>query len=162
MSKSVLPLFFEFFQFLALHLSLIHFEFIFVYGARKYSDFILLYVTVQFSHQQLLRGLYILACFAQDKVPIGVWVYLRLSILFHWSIFLFLCQYHTVFWASLIAQPVKNVSAMQETRVLFLGQEDPLEKEMGTHSSILAWRIPWTEETCRLQSIVAKSRTRLK
>ena len=45
--------------------------------------------------------------------------------------------------ASLVAQMVKNVPAMQETRVRSLGQEDPLEKEMATHSSILAWRIPW-------------------
>ena len=45
-----------------------------------------------------------------------------------------------------IAQMVKNLSAVQETRVQSLGQEDPLEKEMATHSSILAWRIPWTEE----------------
>ena len=44
--------------------------------------------------------------------------------------------------ASLIAQLVKNLPAMQETRVRFLGQEDPLEKEMATHPSILAWRIP--------------------
>ena len=44
----------------------------------------------------------------------------------------------------------------------FLGQEDPLEEGMATHSSILAWRIPWTEEPGGLQSIVAKSRTRLK
>ena len=42
---------------------------------------------------------------------------------------------------------------MQETRVRFLGQEDPLEKEMATHSSILAWRTPWTEEPGRLQSM---------
>ena len=47
--------------------------------------------------------------------------------------------------ASLIAQLIKNLPAMQETQVRFLGQEDPLEKEMATHSSI-AWRIPWTEE----------------
>ena len=47
---------------------------------------------------------------------------------------------------------VKNGPAMQETRVQSLGQEDPLEKEMATHSSILAWRIPWTEEPGRLQS----------
>ena len=45
-------------------------------------------------------------------------------------------------WASLLAQMVKNLPAMQETLVQFLGQEDPLEKEMATHSSILAWRIP--------------------
>ena len=50
---------------------------------------------------------------------------------------------------SLIAQLVKNLPAMQETQVRLLGQEDPLEKEMETHSSILAWRIPWTEEPGR-------------
>ena len=46
----------------------------------------------------------------------------------------------------LVAQMVKNPSAMQETWVRFLGLEDSLEKEMATHSKILAWRIPWTEE----------------
>ena len=50
-----------------------------------------------------------------------------------------------------MAQLVKNLSTMQETLVRFLGQEDPLEKEMATHSSILAWRIPWIEEPGRLQ-----------
>ena len=48
--------------------------------------------------------------------------------------------------ASLVAQTVKNLPVMQETQVQSLGQEDPLEKRMATHSSILAWRIPWTEE----------------
>ena len=48
--------------------------------------------------------------------------------------------------ASLVAHIVKNLLAMQETRVQYLGQEDPLEKGMATHSTILAWRIPWTEE----------------
>ena len=55
--------------------------------------------------------------------------------------------------ASLLTQLVKNLPAMQETQVQSLGQEDPLEKEMATHSSILAWRIPWTEELCGLQSM---------
>ena len=55
--------------------------------------------------------------------------------------------------ASLIAQLVKNLPAMQEAWVQFLGQKDPLEKEMGTHSSILAWRTPWTEKPGRLQSM---------
>ena len=55
--------------------------------------------------------------------------------------------------ASLVAQSVKNLPAMQDTWVRFLGREDPLEKEMATHSSILAWRIPWTEEPGRLQSV---------
>ena len=54
--------------------------------------------------------------------------------------------------ASQVAQMVKNLSAMWETQVRSLGQEDPLEKGMATHSSILAWRIPWTEEPSRLQS----------
>ena len=49
-------------------------------------------------------------------------------------------------WASLVAQAVKNLPAMQEIRVRFLGQEDHLEEGMSTHSSFLAWRIPWTEE----------------
>ena len=55
--------------------------------------------------------------------------------------------------ASLIAQSVKSLPAVQDTRVQFLGQEDPLEKEMATHSSIFAWRIPWTEEPGGLQSM---------
>ena len=49
-------------------------------------------------------------------------------------------------WASLIAQSVKNLPAMQGTWAQFLGRKDPLEKEMAIHSSILAWKIPWTEE----------------
>ena len=55
--------------------------------------------------------------------------------------------------ASLVAQTVKNLPAMQETWVQSLGREDPLEKEMATHSSILAWSIPWTEEPGRLLSM---------
>ena len=55
--------------------------------------------------------------------------------------------------ASLIAQLVNNLPAMQETWVRFLGWEDPLEKEMAIHSSILAWKIPWTEEPGGLQSM---------
>ena len=58
-----------------------------------------------------------------------------------------------IFWASLIAQLVKNLPVMQETWVRFLAWEDPLQKEMATHSSILAWRIPRTEEPGRLQPI---------
>ena len=50
------------------------------------------------------------------------------------------------------ASVIKNLPAVQETRVQFLGWEDPLEEGMATHSSILAWEIPWTEEPSRLQS----------
>ena len=65
--------------------------------------------------------------------------------------------------ASLVAQTVKRLPAMQETQVQSLGREDPLEKEMAMHSSILAWKTPWTEEPGRLHTVrgVAKSRTRL-
>ena len=55
--------------------------------------------------------------------------------------------------ASLVAQTVKNLPAMPETQVQSLGRENPLEKGMASHSSILAWRIPWREETCGLQSM---------
>ena len=52
--------------------------------------------------------------------------------------------------APLVAQTVENSPAMQETQIRSLGWEDPLQKGMATHSSILAWRIPWTEESGRL------------
>ena len=55
--------------------------------------------------------------------------------------------------ASLVAQTVKRLPAMRETRVRFLGWEDPLEKEMAIHSSTVVWKIPWTEEPDRLQSM---------
>ena len=53
-------------------------------------------------------------------------------------------------WASLVAQIVKNQPAVQETWVRFMGLEDHWEKEMATHSNILAWKIPWTKETAEL------------
>ena len=55
--------------------------------------------------------------------------------------------------AFLMAQMIKNLPAMQETQVWSLDREDPLEKEMAIHSSIFAWRIPWTEEPGRVQSM---------
>ena len=72
---------------------------------------------------------------------------------------LFLVRYHiqrlngNMLGASLVAQTVKRLPAMRETRVRFLGREDPLEKEMAIHSSILAWKIPWMEEPDRLESM---------
>ena len=64
-------------------------------------------------------------------------------------------------WASLVAQMVKNLPAMQETWVRFLGWEDALEKGMAIHSSVLAWRIPWTEEPGGLQSQLVQSLSRV-
>ena len=63
------------------------------------------------------------------------------------------CHYRTFTGAPLAAQTVKRLPAMQETRVRSLGLEDPLEEEMATQPSILAWRVPWTEEPGRLQSM---------
>ena len=56
-------------------------------------------------------------------------------------------------WASLVAQMVKHLPTMWEIWVRSLGQEDPLEKEMATHSNTFAWKIPWTEEPGKLQSM---------
>ena len=60
---------------------------------------------------------------------------------------------YTLTRASLVAQTVKRLPATQESRVQSLGQEDPLEEEIATHSSTLAWKIPWTEDPGRLQSM---------
>ena len=68
-----------------------------------------------------------------------------------------LIDVYSISWASLVIQRVKNLPAMQETQVPSLSQEDPLGEGMATHSSILAWRIPWTEEHGRLQSMGAQS-----
>ena len=63
-----------------------------------------------------------------------------------------LCWFTGV-WASLVVQKVKNLPAVQETQVQSRSQENHLEKRMATHSSILAWRFPWTEEPGQLQSM---------
>ena len=70
--------------------------------------------------------------------------------------FLYLEAVYSELWASLVAQRLKRLPAMWETWVRSLGREDPLEKEMATHSSILAWRIPWVEEPGGLQSTGSK------
>ena len=65
---------------------------------------------------------------------------------------IYICPFHC-YRTSLVAQMVKCLPTMQETRVQSLGQEDRLEKEMATHSSVLAWKTPWMEEPGRLQSM---------
>ena len=62
-------------------------------------------------------------------------------------------QMDEINWTSLVAQTVKHLSTMRETQVRSLGREEPLEKEMAIHSSTIAWKIPWTEEPGRLQSM---------
>ena len=93
---------------------------------------------------------------------------LKFSILLHCSSYLHLYQYHTVFTNlclqilyKSVVHMVKNLPAMQESQVPSLGQEDPLEKGMATHSSILAQRILWTEEPGELQFVRLQSQTRL-
>ena len=71
----------------------------------------------------------------------------------HENGWVYLFNFCFIDWASLVAQSVKNLSAVQETWVQSPGWEDPLNKEMATHSSILAWKISWTEEPGGLQSM---------
>ena len=78
------------------------------------------------------------------NIAVTILAFVR-NIVFHYNVISFFCL-----WASLVTQLVE--SAVWETGVQSLGKEDPLEKEMATPSSILAWRIPWTEEPGRLQS----------
>ena len=82
------------------------------------------------------------------------------SFLLTFQLFLMLMRHTSVFWlgklrlgVSLVAQSEQNLPATQEMWVQFLGREDPLEEGMATHSSVLAWRILWTEEPGRLQSV---------
>ena len=70
-----------------------------------------------------------------------------------WPFVIFTNSSPTLFWTSLVAWMVKHLPTMQETRVQSLGQEDLLEREMASHSSILAWKIPWTEQPGRLYSM---------
>ena len=68
----------------------------------------------------------------------------------------------SILWDCLVAQMAKNLPAVRETRISSLGWESPLEKEMATYPSILAWRVPWTEEPGGLRSMeLQKSGTRL-
>ena len=69
-------------------------------------------------------------------------------------------QFH-MSWAFLVAKMVKSLPEKQEAQIWFLGWEVPLEKEISTHSSVLAWRIPWMEKPVRLQSMGSQSRTQL-
>ena len=94
---------------------------------------------VQLSHSYMTTG---------KVIALTIWTFVRkvISLLFH-------TLSSPYPGASLVAQTVKSLPAMQKTQVWFLGKEDSLEKGMATHSSILAWRIPQTEEPDRLQSM---------
>ena len=78
--------------------------------------------------------------------------YVNILLKYHRVILLLIQKFYPSNRASLVAQTAKNLPVMQEIRVRSLGWEDPPEKGLATHSSILAWRIPWTEEAGELQS----------
>ena len=94
-----------------------------------------------------------------EKSCVWVCIYFKIREIIIWYYILEYFFYVEVFnsGAFLLAQMVKNLSAMQETQVQSLGQEDPLEKGIATNFSILAWRIPWTEEPGGLKSMGLQS-----
>ena len=110
-------------------------------------------LAVQGTHYILLY--YILIIYYYIDLDLLVFIFFWLSITFWTNTDLISCLslLFFIFWnkASLVTQLVKNLPAMQKTWAWSLGQEDPLEKEMATHSSTLTWRTPWTEELGRLQ-----------
>ena len=94
---------------------------------------------VQLSHTYMTTG---------KTITLTIWTCVdKVMFLLFNTLSRFVCR------ASLVAQTVKHLPAMRETQVRFLGREDPLEKKMAIHSSTLAWKIPWTEEPDRLQSM---------
>ena len=108
--------------------------------------------------EDLLMSVHILKGTKLSKIKIDDWIMLSANYYKVWKqcfTFESICWINNKLWlyqTSLVAQTVKCLPAVQETRVWSLGWEDPLEKEMETFSSILAWRIPWTEEPGGLQS----------
>ena len=111
------------------------------------------------------------ACLPQCTLPLKSLIYFNLiwvlgntcfnfEDFFHfysWITWISLLPFDVILYkVSLVAQMLKNLLAMQEAQVWSLGQEDPLEKGMATHSSILTWRIPWTEKPGGLQSMVSQ------
>jgi len=90
--------------------------------------------------------------FAYDLLLLSIQLFSIIDVIVYTSLCVLI--FFNIFRTSLVAQMVKNLLAMQETWVQSLGWEVPLEKEMATYSSILAWRIPWAEEPGGLQSVV--------
>ena len=127
------------------------------------------YTSISFGCGSSLRCAAFSSCSTWSQLPLRVWDLRDATRVPCFSFFSSISRWLTFFaknkcWilsadfsacietASLVAQRLNHLPPMQKTRVQSLGREDPLEKEMVTHSSILAWRIPWTEESGRLQS----------
>ena len=109
---------------------------------------LMLHRPVAFQFSNNLRNYYCLLRVLKWNKSNRKYVYIYIYIYMYFFFFCF-----SVYWASLVAQMLKHLPATWETRVQSLGREDPLEKEMSTHSSILAWRISWREEPGGLQSM---------
>ena len=147
MSKSVLTMFSSE-SFMVSFRSVIHFEFIFVHGVRKCSNFILLHVAVQFSQHHLLKRrsllhcMYIFASLVKDKVPIGAWVYLWASYL-STLIFLFLCYYCTLLTTVALWYSLKSGSlitpALFFSRLLWLLRDSI---QIVKFSVLDLWKMP--------------------
>ena len=137
----------------------IHFMFIFLYLAffGLIFNFVIFYIIISYLWFYLFFLIIFLFCLGVLFSSVECLVYQLPSVLFNTDsiedcmTFLLITSL-SASQASLVAKMVKNLCAMQKTWVPFLGQGDPLEKGMATHSSILVWRIPWTEKPRGLQS----------
>ena len=140
MSSSVLPMF-SCKGFIVSGLtfrSLIHFEFIFVYGVRKCSTFILLHVAVQFSQHHLLKRLSLPHCIflpplSKIRYPQVHGFVSQLTVLFHWSIFLFLCHYHTLLMTVALQYNLKSERLIPPTSLFFLKTTLPIQDHLCFH-----------------------------
>ena len=122
----------------------------FIYTFFLILSFDISFILVLCSLNMIYLGL---SCIAFSKIPGLVACFLSLFLENSYSLLQIFCTRYVYVEASLVAQTVKNLSAMQENLVWSLGQEDPLQKGMATHASTLVWRIPWTEELGGLQSM---------
>ena len=103
------------------------------------------------------RGAFLQQKYTHTHTHIHIYVTIYIYCIIYENIYLYTYIYYI--WASLVAQMVKNLPAMQETWVQSLGREDSSEKGRATHSSITAWRTPWIAETSRLESAGSQSDT---
>ena len=131
--------------------SLIHFEFIFVYGVRECSHFILLHVAVQFSQNHLLKRLSFLHCIFLPPLSKIRWPYVHgfipgLSILFYWSIFLFLCQHHTVLITVALYYSLKSGSLIPPAPFFFFKIALAIQSlfcfQIGQFFVLVLWKMP--------------------
>ena len=128
-----------------------------LFGTAECSRFTLYFFLCTW-HQPFLQGSLDLSRSVHSLIIIFSCIYRCKDVLRR---YFFKVIFRCILTASVVTQMVKNLPAMQEIRIRSLGQEDPLEKGMGTHSNILTWKIPWTEEPGGLHSMGSQSQTQL-